>query len=121
MKNFAPLMLLIITILLIGLMVGILVGRHIGQSAVKLSEYDRHVADSTPATNNTAGKIDINLASVAELDMLPGIGEMTAKSIVEYRNTHGLFATIYDLENVTGIGKKRIESIAQYITVGGQS
>lgn len=120
MKNFEPVMLLIITVLLIGLMFGLLAGRHIGQSVVQLSKYDRQFAESTQDTSNADGKININLATVTELTMLPGIGETTAQNIVEYREAHGLFASIYELENVTGIGKKRIESIAQYITVGGQ-
>ena len=119
MKNFEPVMLLFITVLLISLMFGLLAGRYIGQSVVQLSKYDRQVAGSTQITSNADGKININLATAAELTMLPGIGEMTAKNIVEYRNAQGLFESIYDLENVTGIGKKRIESIAQYITVGG--
>ena len=48
---------------------------------------------------------------------IPGIGEVKATSIIEYRTTTGLFQTIEDIKNVSGIGDAIFESIRDYITV----
>jgi competence protein ComEA len=63
-------------------------------------------------------KININTATVEELATLPGIGDSTAKNIVEHRNNNGNFQTVEDLMNVTGIGEKKFEKIKDMITVG---
>lgn len=75
----------------------------------------------TPETQapTVAGKININTASVEQLMTLPGIGEVYAKRIVEYRTLNGPFKAISDITKVEGIGKKRFESIMDQITVGG--
>ena len=65
------------------------------------------------------GKININTASVAQLMELPGIGEVYAKRIVEYRTLHGPFKTISEITKVEGIGTKRFEAIMDLITTGG--
>jgi competence protein ComEA len=69
--------------------------------------------------NTTGGLININQATVAELDTLPGIGPSTAASIIEYRTNSGLFTTIEDIMNVPGIGESKFEQIKELITVGG--
>ncbi|WP_034600803.1 ComEA family DNA-binding protein [Clostridiisalibacter paucivorans] len=61
-------------------------------------------------------KININIASITELMELPGIGEVKAKRIVEYRNENG-FKNIEDIQNVNGIGQKIYEGIKDMITV----
>jgi competence protein ComEA len=62
-------------------------------------------------------KIDINRAEPWLLEALPGIGEVTAQAIMDYRKEHGHFRTIEDLLNVRGIGKATFEKIKDYITV----
>ncbi len=65
-------------------------------------------------------KLNINIASQKALAQLPGIGEKTAKKIVEYRNAHGFFNSIEEIKNVSGIGEKKFEKLKDYITtVGG--
>jgi len=64
------------------------------------------------------GKININLATQSELMDLPGIGNVLANRIVDYRRQHGDFLRIEDIRNVSGIGEKRYEAIMDKITVG---
>ena len=54
-------------------------------------------------------KVKLNSAGVEELSLLPGIGEKTAKKIIEYRKSHGKFVSPNDLLNVSGIGEKKLE------------
>jgi len=63
------------------------------------------------------GKININTASAAELESLPGIGPTLAQRIVDYRSTHGPFKAPEDLMNVSGIGTGRYEQIKDLITI----
>ncbi len=65
-------------------------------------------------------KIDINAADWEVLAQLPGIGEVLAKRIVDFRNKYGPFASIEDLLKVPGVGEKKLKDINSYITVGGQ-
>lgn len=59
--------------------------------------------------------ININKASVEELTKLPGIGEKTAKKIVEYRQKYGGFKKIEDIMKIERIGPKLFEKIQDYI------
>jgi len=67
-----------------------------------------------------AGRVDINTATVVELDTLPGIGPTTAQEIVNYRLEHGPFQFIQDIQNVPGIGPGTFESIRDLISIGPQ-
>ena len=64
--------------------------------------------------------VDLNQATVEELDTLPGIGPVTAGAIVEYRDTHGPFTSPEDLLQVRGIGPKKLAAILGRITVQGK-
>lgn len=63
------------------------------------------------------GKININLADAATLQMIPGIGPSKAERILEYRETTGPFQNIEDIKNVSGIGNKTFENIREYLCV----
>lgn len=76
------------------------------------------LATQTAETEATDGKININTATQEQLRTLPGIGEVIAQRILDYRNEHGSFESIYDLNDVPGIGEKRIEALLEYVTVG---
>lgn len=64
-----------------------------------------------------AAPININTADVAELDELPGVGESTARAIVEDREANGPFATPEDLMRVSGIGEKKFAKLEAMICV----
>lgn len=61
--------------------------------------------------------ININTATVEELCSLPGIGEVLAGKITEYRGQNGQFKSIDEIMNVSGIGVAKFEKIKTYITV----
>ncbi len=63
-------------------------------------------------------KININTASAADLDKLPGVGPARAAEIISYRESHTGFKTIEDLKNIKGIGDKTFESLKDLVTVG---
>ncbi len=62
-------------------------------------------------------KININTASVGELEALPEIGFSYASAIVEYREEKGNFSSIEEIKNVSGIGEKTFEKIKDLISV----
>jgi competence protein ComEA len=62
-------------------------------------------------------KIDINRAEAWLLQALPGVGEVKAQAIIDYRQQHGLFRDINELKNVPGFGDVSFENIKDYITV----
>lgn len=61
--------------------------------------------------------ININRAAAFELELLPGIGPVKAKAIVDYRRQHGPFASIESLQDVPGIGPATYENLEPFITV----
>ncbi|MEQ8170412.1 MAG: helix-hairpin-helix domain-containing protein [Candidatus Eremiobacterota bacterium] len=81
--------------------------------------------DSEPVMQNSPeehkGKININTATLADLDSIPGIGPVIAQRIIDHRNGNGNFKSVEDIKNVKGIGEKTFEKIKDYIEVkGGQ-
>src|SRR5262245_32559960 len=62
--------------------------------------------------------VNINTASAAELDALPGIGAKTAALIVEYRQKNGPFKKVEELMNVRGIGEKNFLKLKPQLTIG---
>lgn len=66
-------------------------------------------------------KLDLNKASVDDLKRLPGIGEVIAQSIIEYRHKIGGFKSLEQLKEVKGIGDKKFEVLKNYLTLGDNS
>ena len=64
------------------------------------------------------GKVNINTANEAQLQTLTGIGQTRAQAIISYRQTHGAFQSIEDIQNVNGIKSGVYEKIKDDISVG---
>lgn len=62
--------------------------------------------------------ININTAGSEQLQMVPGIGPVTAQKILQMRKSYGAFKSVNDLEAIRGIGPKRLEKMRMYLTVG---
>lgn len=71
----------------------------------------------TGATASPAGPVDLNTASAADLDGLPGVGPSTAQAIVDDRDRNGPFASVDDLDRVRGIGPAKLEALRELVTV----
>ena len=69
------------------------------------------------AKTGAANKININTASLEELKSLPGVGEVIAQAIIDYREKNGSFTNPEELKNVTRIGDKIYEGLSESITV----
>lgn len=75
-------------------------------------------AGASAAAGGAGGKVNINTASAAQLDTLPGVGASTAEKIVADREANGPFKTVEDLKRVSGIGDKKFATLADAICVG---
>jgi competence protein ComEA len=65
-----------------------------------------------------AGRVNINTATLEQLETLPGIGPTTAQNILNYRLQQGPFQVIQEIQNVPGIGPATFAVIQDYISVG---
>jgi competence protein ComEA len=61
--------------------------------------------------------IDLNTATLSQLDTLPGVGPVTAQAILDYRTKHGRFTKVEELQEVDGIGTKTYAQIAPHVRV----
>ena len=69
------------------------------------------------AHSQEAPPVNLNTASFAELDSLPGIGPVMAERILEFRKKNGMFRRVEDLMNVRGIGERKFLKLRDYIVV----
>ena len=74
-------------------------------------------AAATGSGATPAAPVDLNAASEADLDALPGVGPTTARAIVAYREAHGPFHQVDDLTDVQGIGPARLDALRELVKV----
>lgn len=65
-----------------------------------------------------AQPININVATAEELQLVPGIGPVTAGKILQMRKSYGAFKSVDDLLAIRGLGPKRLDKMRKYLTVG---
>lgn len=110
--------LILITTLFGVLLVGLFIGRNLTRSYVPLDQaLNTQSQSSTTGDDSKDGKIDINTATVQQLTSLPGIGEVLAQRIIDYREEHGDFQSVDELLNVSGIGQSKLNNIKPRIKV----
>ena len=73
-------------------------------------------SSNTTPSNSKQGTVNINTATLEELQTIKGIGKKKAEAILQYRKEHGPFRTKEDLLQVKGIGKKALEAIENQVT-----
>lgn len=73
--------------------------------------------NSSNSEGNEKNKININSASIEELDSLPGVGEVTAQKILDYREENKEFKSIDEIKNVKGIGENKFNNLKDYICI----
>ncbi|MDU3801409.1 helix-hairpin-helix domain-containing protein [Paraclostridium bifermentans] len=92
---------------------------------IELNDSNENVENNNnDGNNNTEGdnegdnkKININGASKEELDSLPGVGEVTAQKILDYREENKEFKSIDEIKNVKGIGENKFNDLKDYICI----
>lgn len=96
-------------------------GREAGSGAELVKDSGVTIlGDTQPEKSNSSnGYININRATAAELDTLPGIGPSYAEDIIAYREKNGPYKTIQDIMKVPGIKQNKFDKIKDRITVGG--
>ena len=86
-------------------------------TAVSAQEAARPAKASTVSASAGA-PVNLNTATMTQLEALPGIGKSTAERILEYRQKNGGFKKIEELMNVQGIGEKNFLKLKPQLTVG---
>ena len=70
---------------------------------------------SGPASAVPGGPVHLNLATIEQLDALPGVGPVTAQKILDYRERHGAFTSVDQLDAIPGIGPARIDQLRELV------
>ena len=88
----------------------------------KISDMKKELQESTVTIEKEEiTKININKDDIKNLSKLPGIGEIKAKAILDYRNNIGEFQSLIELTKVKGIGKKTLVKMLPYLEMIGDS
>lgn len=113
----------IAVLVITGVLLALMGGYALGSGRTEPMEELVSVQTSPPAEEPTSlpesDLVDINTAGLEELMTLPGIGEVRAQAILDYREEHGPFEYVEDLIQVPGIGEGILAGLMEYATAGG--
>ena len=90
-------------------------GEEASQAALNDYAYEQGVQQEAQSQSN--GRVNVNTASIEELQNLPGVGEATAAAIIEEREKNGAFTSPEDLMRVSGIGEKKLQKMRDMVDV----
>ncbi len=82
-----------------------------------VTEIQTEATSDATAMQTEDKRVNLNTATLEELDALPGVGPSTAKNIIAYREAHGGFAAPEEIMNVKRIGEKTFDKLKAHITV----
>ncbi len=120
MKNPGILALLLLCCCSVAFTGGFFMGRNWNHTDIQVDFSAAETISPVPSSSGTIQeRININTATLALLQTLPGIGPVLAQRILDYRQEHGPFSSLHELTNVSGIGEKVLEGILDYATTGG--
>ncbi len=92
--------------------------RSVGQICVVLLVFSVFSFSASAKKKPPAAPVNLNTATSEELQLVPGIGPVTAEKILQMRKSYGAFKSVDDLSAIRGIGPKRLEKMRKYLTVG---
>ena len=126
MKKHKLPVLVLVTCIFAAFLAGFAAGRNMNRSPVRIYQVQSPtIAAATESTTEAyTGPtepviVNINTATAAQLETLPGIGPVLAGRIIAYREEHGGFRAVEELTKIKGIGTAKVEAILDLITVGG--
>ena len=126
MKKHKLPVLVLVTCIFAAFLAGFAAGRNMNRSPVRIYQVQSQSTEAVTEAMSEAYTgptepviVNINTATAAQLETLPGIGPVLAERIVAYRDEHGSFRAVEELTKVKGIGTAKVEAILDLITVGG--